>query len=122
MTPEEYRKWRPTYSLYEKNYIPGNHSEIENTKLNQFLAVSGLATEASELQAVIHKAFRKNGPVDLAKAKDEASDVWWYFNKILDDFGWTLEELSDYNRAKLDERNKPKEEFTWKGHQKMYTY
>jgi len=108
MTPEEYRAWRPKYSLYEKNYPEGSGFSVRGItgeEVLQFLAVSGLATEASELQGVIHKAWRKKAPVDLLRAKDEMSDVWWYLNMCLDVFGWTLEELSDYNKAKLDTRN-----------------
>lgn len=112
MNIQEYRNWRPTYSLYEKNYVKGDskttwNTSFDNILINQFLATTGLAAEASELMAVVHKAMRKRVPVDLLKAKDEASDVWWYLNKVLDDFGWTFEELSEYNKNKLDERHGP---------------
>ncbi len=114
MTPEEYKKWRPTYSKYEKNYpveldmnVPFPQiSGVGNKTMTQFLATTGLASEAAELMSVTHKAFRNKSSIDMDKAKDEASDVWWYLNMCLDAFGWTLEELSEHNRAKLDERNK----------------
>lgn len=104
MDIQEYRNWRPTYSVYELQYpIEAGYG---NDQLNCFLGCTGLVSEASELMSVVHKAYRKGTKVDFLKAKDEASDVWWYFNKILDDFGWTLEELSQYNKEKLDSRNK----------------
>lgn len=107
MNIQEYRNWRPTYSLYEPNWGVKDYetNEVSGKQMNRFLATSGLALEAAELHAVMHKAMRKRAPEDLAKAKDEASDVWWYLNKVLDDFGWTLEELSEYNKEKLDKRN-----------------
>ena len=53
----------------------------------------------------LKKQWRKKTPIDLTKAKDEASDVWWYLNMCLDEFNWTLEELSKYNKEKLDARH-----------------
>lgn len=105
MNIQEYRNWRPTYSAYEVNWSKNEIHTVSGEHMNRFLATTGLVCEASELMSVIHKSARKVSSIDLAKAKDEASDVWWYFNKILDDFGWTLEELSQYNKEKLDARN-----------------
>lgn len=105
MNIQEYKQWRPTYSAYEVNWAKEDIHMVSGETMNRFFATTGLVSEASELMSVIHKAGRKVAPIDLAKAKDEASDVLWYFCKILDDFGWTFEELAEYNKEKLDARN-----------------
>lgn len=103
MTPEEYRKWRPTYSAYDRNYSSDDGYVISDFR--KFLALSGLALEASEAQGVAHKDYRNDRPLNLEKIKDELSDVWWYFNMCLDEFDLTLDELSVHNKQKLDKRN-----------------
>lgn len=104
MDINEYRDWRPTYSLYEKNLT--GLDDVNGLQLRQFLALTGLVSEATEAMSVLHKDFRNSRPIRLDKIKDELSDVWWYFNMCLDEFDLTLNELSEYNKNKLDERNK----------------
>jgi hypothetical protein len=107
MSVQEYRNWRPTYSSYNITFPEDGPPirEVFHDEFRQFLALSGLSCEASEAQSVMHKAFRKGVKPDYSKVKDELSDVWWYFNMCLDEFNLTLEELSAYNKEKLDARN-----------------
>ncbi len=105
MNIQEYRKWRHTYSSYDTNYPCEEFLEVQGKDMRKHLALSGLACEAAEALGVLHKDLRNRRAKSYDKIKDELSDVWWYLNMCLDEFNLTLEELSEYNKRKLDERN-----------------
>jgi NTP pyrophosphatase (non-canonical NTP hydrolase) len=94
----DYREWRPTYSLYEKNYVKVDSAHEE-------MSVIGLAAEAGELLGVVQKAGRKQVDVDRTKIIDELGDVLWYMCYVMDAFDISMNELTDFNKNKLEERN-----------------
>jgi len=99
MTPEDYRAWRPKYDKYGREYP-------DNPEIQRRAALIGLAAEVGELLGLVQKGIRKNIEIDKDKVLDELGDVWWYFNKTLDAFYLSLDQVSDFNKKKLDERNK----------------
>lgn len=109
MTPEEYRKWRPSYAQYLKTYkihapIPAIFTNSED--MHQRASIIGLAAEAGELLSLVQKSIRKGIPISKEKALDEGGDVFWYFNYFMEAFNLSLGEIMEYNVKKLDERNK----------------
>jgi NTP pyrophosphatase (non-canonical NTP hydrolase) len=65
----------------------------------------GLASEAGEVAGKVKKVLRDAaGTLDLEQANkiiDELGDVIWYVTCIVDDLGFTLEEVFERNQAKL---------------------
>jgi len=65
----------------------------------------GLASEAGEVAGKVKKVLRDTaGKLDLEQANkiiDELGDVIWYATCIVDDLGFTLEEVLERNQAKL---------------------
>jgi NTP pyrophosphatase (non-canonical NTP hydrolase) len=65
----------------------------------------GLASEAGEVAGKVKKVLRDAaGKLDLEQANkiiDELGDVIWYVTCIVDDLGFTLEEVLERNQAKL---------------------
>jgi phosphoribosyl-ATP pyrophosphohydrolase len=71
-------------------------------------AMVGLASEAGELLDVGKKMwFHSEKPADFFREKIvlELGDVLYYFLKVLDVFGLTLDEVIRANRAKLASRH-----------------
>jgi NTP pyrophosphatase (non-canonical NTP hydrolase) len=70
--------------------------------------VLGLASEAGEVAGKLKKTLRDfNGKIDEEqrnKLIDEISDVLWYVTACVDDLGFTLEELAEYNYTKISGR------------------
>lgn len=100
---KEYRAWRPVYSQYESGYTLPLYSE--NWYYGE-TAITGLAAEAGELLALVQKSRRKQEHINRDKVVDELGDVLWYMCYVMDAFGISMDELTDYNYNKLTERNK----------------
>jgi NTP pyrophosphatase (non-canonical NTP hydrolase) len=69
--------------------------------------MAGLAGEVGELLSPIKKVVYHEHPLDsdkLDKIKDEAGDVLCYLTKLISIFGFTLEEVAQYNIEKLQKR------------------
>jgi NTP pyrophosphatase (non-canonical NTP hydrolase) len=68
----------------------------------------GLASEAGEVAGKVKKVLRDAaGQLDIEQANkiiDELGDVIWYVTCIVDDLGFSLEEVVERNRAKLSGR------------------
>jgi NTP pyrophosphatase (non-canonical NTP hydrolase) len=69
----------------------------------------GLAGEAGEVANIVKKIQRDHGGVvtdDVkVKLKDELGDVLWYISACADELGLTLDEIAEYNVAKLAKRH-----------------
>lgn len=108
MTPNDYAEFQPKYSKYEVTYNPvspiaphlfrSGHQRLQ-------AAIVGLAAEAGELLGVLQKANRNGVPIPRDRALDELSDVRWYYEFAMRELGVTDDEVTDYNKRKLDERN-----------------
>jgi NTP pyrophosphatase (non-canonical NTP hydrolase) len=69
----------------------------------------GLASEAGEVASLMKKEMRDG--------KDYAKDVWlsemadclWYLTRLMDVYGFTLEDMMCYNIAKLNDRQQRKQ-------------
>ena len=68
----------------------------------------GLANEAGEVAGKIKKVFRdKSGEIDAetrAALKAELGDVLWYVAQICNEIGLPMDEVAQYNLAKLYDR------------------
>jgi NTP pyrophosphatase (non-canonical NTP hydrolase) len=68
----------------------------------------GLTNEAGEVAGKIKKIFRDRGGVftdaDLAALKAELGDVLWYLAQVATELGLSLDEIAEYNIAKLLDR------------------
>lgn len=67
-------------------------------------AALGLAGEAGEVVDQIKKETFHNKPRNATKVLDECSDVAYYLVRILDLYGFTLEDAFKFNIEKLKER------------------
>ncbi|MBX3297877.1 MAG: nucleoside triphosphate pyrophosphohydrolase family protein [Acidobacteria bacterium] len=69
----------------------------------------GLAGEAGEVANVVKKIQRDHGGILTdevkAKLKDELGDVLWYISACADELDLTLNEIAEYNVAKLASRH-----------------
>jgi NTP pyrophosphatase (non-canonical NTP hydrolase) len=100
---KEYRAWRPTYSQYITTY---NDLDVgHGWDYHERHSIIGLAAEAGELLGVVQKAGRKNIPITREKVIDELGDVLWYMCYVMDSFDIDMDELTDFNKKKLDSRN-----------------
>lgn len=64
----------------------------------------GLASEAGEVAGLMKKELRDNPDFDPDKWMGELGDVVWYLTRMLDCFGFTLEQVMQYNHDKLASR------------------
>ena len=97
MNFEEYQSEASQTALY-----PRRMSNLEYPTL-------GLAGEAGEVANIVKKIQRDFGgeitdEIRL-KLKDELGDVLWYISACTDELGLTLNEVAEYNVAKLAERH-----------------
>lgn len=97
---EEYQEAASRTALY-----PNRLKNLEYPTL-------GLAGEAGEVANIVKKIQRDFGgqitdEIRL-KLKDELGDVLWYISACTDELGLTLNEIAEYNVAKLAERHNRK--------------
>lgn len=64
----------------------------------------GLGGESGEVLDIIKKAARDKKPVDLQHLKEELGDVCWYIANLCTSYGFTIDEVLDYNVQKLKQR------------------
>jgi NTP pyrophosphatase (non-canonical NTP hydrolase) len=68
----------------------------------------GLTNEAGEVAGKIKKIFRdKDGVISEAEKdalKAELGDVLWYISQVASELGLSLDEIAEYNIAKLLDR------------------
>lgn len=69
-------------------------------------AIMGLSTEANELLDGLKKVLMYGKEIDEDNELEELSDIWFFFNMLADECGYTIEEIELANRRKLDERYK----------------
>ena len=83
-------------------------SRCDTTEKEQMNALVGLASEAGETLDIGKKMwFHTPKPFSAVREKliSELGDVIFYWLKALDLFGFTVEEVIDYNRKKLESRH-----------------
>ena len=67
----------------------------------EYLAL-GLCSEAGEVASVVKRHIRDNKPLnDLYK---EIGDCMWYLARLSDELGWSLEDIIEANKEKLEDR------------------
>lgn len=94
----EYQEYASRTALY-----PRRRENLEYPTL-------GLAGEAGEVANIVKKVQRDHGGVvnedTRMKLKDELGDVLWYISACADELGLTLDEIAEFNVAKLAARHK----------------
>ena len=74
----------------------------QNTKEH---AYHGLIAEVGELAALFQKNHRGDYDyVDQEKLKAELGDIMWYLTRLINEFGYTSQEIKEFNSAKLRAR------------------
>lgn len=92
MTPSDYRR---------SSARTRNHDLIvQDEKLNAALGLG----EAGELQNIVKKEIYHGHPEDPAKILDEAGDILYYLDWLLDCYHFTLEDAMQHNVNKLAAR------------------
>lgn len=68
--------------------------------------VLGLTSEAGEVAGKLKKAIRDSHTEEVRNKNllDETADVLWYVTRLMDELGYTLEDLMEYNTQKLSSR------------------
>ena len=83
----------------------GRADTLEKEKLNAYI---GLSSESGELLDILKKeVFHQEKPEGHYRDKklSEFGDVFYYLLKAMDLDGFTVEEVLDYNRKKLESRH-----------------
>jgi NTP pyrophosphatase (non-canonical NTP hydrolase) len=99
------KKWEEYKNFVNGKWFEGvekNNKILENSSL--LFASLGLAGECGEFIEVIKKGHRVGREIDNEKAISEAGDVFFYYTKILNELGITLEDVIEYNIRKLNKR------------------
>lgn len=81
---------------------------IKDLQGHQQNALIGLASEAGELLDVGKKLwFHSEKPEGFWREKllSELGDIFYYWRKAVEVFGFTVDEVLDYNRKKLESRH-----------------
>lgn len=95
MDLKQYQQWTRTTAVY-----PGaNEQGFEEVNY----LILGLVSESGEVAGKLKKIIRGD-LVNPESFLSEVSDVLWYLTRICDNIGITLEQLADYNHAKLEAR------------------
>lgn len=95
MDLNSYQQWTRTTAVY-----PGaNEHGFEEVN---YLTL-GLVSESGEVAGKLKKIIRGDN-VHPESFLSELSDVLWYLTRICDNVGINLEQLADYNHAKLEAR------------------
>jgi len=66
---------------------------------------AGLASETGEILDVLLKAIRYGEEIDLEQMHEELGDVLFYFSRLVELFGASLEKLRTQNIIKLENRH-----------------
>ena len=66
--------------------------------------VCGLSEEAGEVAGLLKRQVHKGQPVPLERWVDELGDVLWYLVAAASCLGVSMDEVYEYNRAKLEVR------------------
>ena len=74
-------------------------------------AVTGLCQEAGEVAGVFSKLTWPDGHIGMSVTpeswKDELGDTLWYLAQVAECLGLTLEDIWNFNQAKLEKRFGP---------------
>lgn len=97
----EYKDWNPKFY---PQWVKDTGVMSDEAKLHW--AILEMVGESGEVLELVQKSIRKMKPIDRDKLKDELSDVLWGFTTVCNVAGFTYEEIAEFNRNKLEERNK----------------
>ena len=64
-----------------------------------------LLEEASEASQPVIKEHYHGKAIDVGHLMDELGDVLWYIATLADEFGWSLQDVAEYNILKLRKRH-----------------
>ena len=109
LSPDEYTKF-VSRTNFEISTVPDN--DQSRRLAHAVLGLAGEAGEVSNLMKKLDQQINKAGgqsmfgksQISPADFVDELGDVLWYVAAIGDIIGYSLEEIIDFNYAKLTER------------------
>lgn len=83
-------------------YLEHNDLDIFSTRVLH--AAIGISGEAGELLGAVKASIVYKKEFDIENCKEELSDLLHYMQMLMNEYGWTLEEIMDYNYNKLQKR------------------
>lgn len=102
----EYQKFTDTTAIYRDNIDRMTDTNSMQRKLKIAYAAMELMDESSEVCGKIKKMLRgdKNMSETAELVKGELGDVFYPLACLCTEFGFTMEEVIEYNREKLQSR------------------
>lgn len=84
------------------------HSIPEGISISPLYLALGINGEAGEIGEKVKKVYRDSKgvftPEAILEIKKEVGDVLWYLNRLSEELGFSLEEASELNITKLQDR------------------
>lgn len=96
MTHDQYAEAIKSFCIYPD---AGCKTDVEKAYLSL-----GLASEAGEVASLMKKEMRDGTEYDGEKWLAELGDVTFYLTRLLDVYGYTMEDAMLHNVAKLNDR------------------
>lgn len=100
MTNNEYKDFSLSVESNPESVLEGMNAD----KVRLFHAQSGMAGETGELSDIIKKHIFYDKELDRSHIIEEAGDVLWYMNILLDVVGSDITEAMEKNKEKLSKR------------------
>ncbi len=94
MTEQEYMKYTNDLRKEELNPVP---SAIEH-------GITGMAGEMGEIVDIKKRLQVYGKPIDRAHMLEELGDMFHYMTYIMHYYNWTIKDVMEYNKLKLDVR------------------
>lgn len=91
MNLDDYQQWTRSTAIYPKDF-PTALSYV----------TIGLSSEAGEVSGKVKKWIRDGAPLNDLKA--ELGDCLYYLARLSDECGWSLQEVMEENKQKLEDR------------------
>ncbi len=86
------------------DFVRGLFKDMGDLKMNSMHAAAGISGEAGEVIDAVKKHWAYDKPMDLDHLKEELGDTLFYVQAMINLYGWTVDEVIDFNIKKLESR------------------
>ena len=91
------------FDAYQDLALRTKNTDLD-PKLSQAVTALGLAGEAGETADYIKKVVGHDHPLDRDHVAKEIGDVLWYCASLCDEYGLSMQEVTEWNIEKLKKR------------------